>query len=314
VKVSEAALQATYPNDAKVPTTRTLNAMGLTALTGYDTAALNLFLVKHLPYVPGPQFASAQSFRSRQLALIPATYSSENSLRTLVRAQAFYLQLSSVTKGAAECLMTPKAPGTKLTPTEITKARAEAEKLLDALRPARSATRRSELVLPVRVHLVRAPKHGTTRKAQPFQKLLAEVQAIWLKAGIRLEALGFQELEISDLGVEKAFPDDARKQSWSGFTGCSSYDPGALNLFFLREVTSLSGKINLANIFDSFTMLAREKAIASGFSHALGLWLGLDANPYLPNERLMGTKSGTVFDGAEVDRARAECKKRFPQT
>lgn len=319
--VSDEALRSAYPIDRKVATEHKVSGEPLAALPSYDRTCVNLFLTQKIPYANSTLFSGYESFRDRRLAVIADQSYRTPRLILLARGLASFLGLR-FRKDDELALATYRGEGTAMTQDDIKRARAQAEKLLEILEPSRALEHPAQLVLPVRVHLVRNSKHGTHWKLSEVRPLVNEM-GDWLRPlGIRLDLHLCQELSLAEAPLEAAFPNQAgdtkRKKSVQGLQSALGYRADSLNVFVVHQVLSATGSDKFLSVQDRpgrLVMMSDHDSVFGPLKlllRALCFYLECPSNDFAEPDCLRANTAGLRLLPREVHKIRTALVRDFP--
>ncbi len=321
VSLGDAALKSVYPIDRKIPTDHKVSAEPLAALSSYDRNCVNLFLTQKIPYANSTLFSGYETFRDCRLAVIADQSYRTPRLILLARGLASFLGLR-FRKDDDQALATYRGEGTAMTQDDVKRARAQAEKLLEILEPSRALEHPAQLVLPVRVHLVRNARHGSQWKLSEVHPLLTQMGE-WLRPlGIRLDLHLCQELSLAEAPLEAAFPnqvgDTKRKKSVQGLQSAPGYRADALNFFVVGQVVSATGTDKFLSVQDRpgrLVLMTDHDAVFSPLKlllRALCFYLECPSNDFAEPDCLRANTAGLRLLPREVHKIRTALVRDFP--
>ena len=218
-------------------------------------------------------------------------------------------------------LMGP-AQGLRISPLEATRVRDHLQTRL--AQPGGGALARAwaqqsahpERVVKVKVHLVRGASLAFPHNRQQAEQWLAQANAIWAQARIRLEISGWNEPVISDEMLAATAPNgptqhNQRVRSCRPLCQLSGYDPDVVNLFWVHKIPFASGKLTSAYQLwrAERVLLVAERfysePVTRNLARALAALLGLKLSHGTSPEQLVTSNClGTVITPDQIRQAR----------
>lgn len=226
VTLSEAVLEAAYPNLAGAQTTRKPSCAGLLGCPAYDNSALNVFVLHRLPVASAPgQYRPYLNWPGPKVSLVAESFQDHPKEKQLALALAVLWGLKARPAGARMELLTTQGWGLHLNDSDRTALRATLSGL--PLQPARPTVR-----LRLLVRLIRGSCRWSVEEAR--QQLLSS--PLWRQHGIEPEILDCSCLEVPPAALQEALPGGLKFPMCFGLMRLPGYDATAINLFVAGEV------------------------------------------------------------------------------
>lgn len=256
-------------------------------------------------------------FPDEELALDPARHIMVlcDAGHPSARAQAhhFGTMLGLASVSGPDQLMCRDAHGFRLSPREILQARSTAAQLTAMASPlslevlgrvwTRERSAHQELVLKLKIHLVRGAGQAFTHTREQAEQWLQQVNVIWAPAGIRLEAVDWSEPVLTDEMLAEA------TITASYLSRLSVFDPKVFNLFWVHKVPA--GRLfNLCHISREWRMMLVAERFYSdppprNLARAVATLLGLKlTSGSLPEHLVTYNCVGTTLTADQVELAR----------